>query len=90
MKKNEESFWVPLWREAFVALSLGWDMAIPIFGGVLLGYALDRWLATGHIFTLGLLVLGIGLSYYNLARFIRRVDKQAQQLKEDEKKEASR
>ena len=48
---------------------------MPIFGGVLLGYLLDRWLVTGYLFTLGLLMLGIGVGYYNVARFIRRVDR---------------
>jgi len=58
-------------------MSLGWDLAVPIFGGVLLGYQLDRWLATGYMFTLGLLILGIGVGYYNIARFIRRVDRRS-------------
>ena len=57
-------------------MSLGWDLAIPIFGGVLLGYALDRWLQTRYIFTMGLLFLGIAISYYNLARFIQRIDRE--------------
>ena len=57
-------------------MSLGWDLAVPIFGGVFLGHLLDRWLATGYTFTLGLLMLGIGVGYYNVARFIRRVDRQ--------------
>lgn len=65
--------WTTLWREALTALSLGWDLALPIFGGVLAGYWLDRWLGTGHVFTLGLLVLGVGIGYYNVARFIRRL-----------------
>ena len=74
MSRNEENgFWATLWRESLVAMSLGWDLAIPIFGGVLIGYLLDQWLATGPTFTLGLLVLGIVIGYYNLARFIRRV-----------------
>jgi F0F1-type ATP synthase assembly protein I len=68
--------WSSLWREAMVAMSLGWDLAVPIFGGVLLGYALDRWLQTRYIFTVGLLFLGIAISYYNLARFIRRIDRE--------------
>ncbi len=63
------------WREALRAMSLGWDLALPIFGGVLLGHLLDRWLGTGHIFTLGLLTLGIGVGYYNVVRFIRRIDR---------------
>jgi ATP synthase protein I len=77
-KKDDEGFSGPLWRETLVAMSLGWDLALPIFGGVLLGYLLDRWLGTGHVFTMGLLVLGIAIGYYNLARFIQRVDQRSQ------------
>lgn len=73
-KRDEENFWNQLWRDSLLAISAGWDLAIPIFGGVLLGYYLDRWLGTGHIFTLGLLMLGVGIGYYNLARLIRRLD----------------
>jgi F0F1-type ATP synthase assembly protein I len=73
-KKNDQDFWDTLWREAVAAMSLGWDLAVPIFGGVLLGHLLDRWLGTRYIFTLGLLVAGIGTGYYNVARFIRRFE----------------
>jgi F0F1-type ATP synthase assembly protein I len=84
--KNDQGFWGPLWREAVVAMSLGWDLAVPIFGGVLLGHFLDRWLGTGYVFTLGLLMLGIATGYYNVARFIRRVEARERQLaaQEDE------
>lgn len=90
-KKDDEGFSGPLWRETLVAISLGWDLALPIFGGVLLGYLLDRWLGTGHVFTMGLLVLGIAIGYYNLARFIQRVDQRDQRREaeaEDKEKEA--
>jgi ATP synthase protein I len=73
---EDNDTWPSLWREAMMAMSLGWDLAVPIFGGVLLGYALDRWLGTRYIFTVGLLFLGIAISYYNLARFIRRIDRE--------------
>ncbi|MBE0698377.1 MAG: AtpZ/AtpI family protein [Anaerolineaceae bacterium] len=91
-KKDKHGFWSSLWREAILATSLGWDLAVPIFGGTLIGYYLDRWLGTGHTFTLGLLFLGIIISYYNLWRFIRRVDRKAdaekaQEVEEEEQKE---
>lgn len=74
---NEENgAWRTLWRESLRALSLGWELAVPMFGGVLLGYWLDRWLQTGHVFTLGLLVLGIAIGYYNVAHFIHRLNRQ--------------
>ena len=52
-------------------MSLGWDLAVPIFGGVLLGYALDRHFGTGYVFTMGLLVLGVMVGAYNFGRRIR-------------------
>lgn len=74
-KNNKQEPGGASWQEALRAMSLGWDLALPIFGGVLLGHLLDRWLGTGHIFTLGLLTLGIGVGYYNVVRFIRRIDR---------------
>lgn len=67
------------WREALRASTLGWELALPIFGGVLAGYYLDRRLETGHVFTIGLLTLGLGASIYNLWRFIQRSDARREQ-----------
>lgn len=67
------------WQEALRATTLGWELALPIFGGVLAGYYLDRWLGMGHTFTLGLLMLGLGVSAYNLWRFIQRLDTRQKQ-----------
>jgi ATP synthase protein I len=87
-KSDEENgMWATLWREALTALSLGWDLALPIFGGVLAGYWLDRWLGTGHIFTLGLLVLGVAIGYYNVARFIQRLHRQSGQTNHQEEED---
>ncbi len=69
MKKNDRN----IWHEALAATSLGWDLALPVFGGVLLGHFLDRWLHTGYTLTLGLLMLGIVTGFYNVARAIHRV-----------------
>jgi ATP synthase protein I len=78
-KEPEASSRRDFWREALRATTLGWELALPIFGGVLAGYYLDRWLGTGHIFTLGLLVLGLGTSAYNIWRFIQRLDVRQEQ-----------
>lgn len=88
-KKDDREIWSSLWREAVLATTLGWDLALPIVGGTLIGYFLDRWLGTKHIFTLGLLVLGVAISYYNLWRFIRRLDRESgiEQASPDESKE---
>lgn len=80
-----------IWREALRATSLGWDLALPIFAGVLVGYVLDRALGTTYVFTLGLLFLGIGAGFYNVIRSIHRLDercrRQAAQRSKHEKEE---
>ena len=72
---GREPLFPSLLSEGFGVLTIGWDLGIPIVGGVLLGYTLDRWLGTGHTFTLGLLVLGVMGAYYNLSRVIRALDR---------------
>ena len=74
MKKNDRGDWKAAWRDALVAPSLGWDLALPIFGGVLLGHMLDRRLDTGYALTLGLLLLGVFTGFYNVARSIQRIE----------------
>lgn len=85
-KQPPSSSWLTLWREAFTAMSLGWELAVPIFAGVLLGHALDRWLATGHVFTLGLLGLGVYAGFYNLWRFHKRFEARERQSEHDGRK----
>lgn len=72
-----------LLREGTGVLSIGWDLAVPIFGGVLSGHFLDQWLSTRYTFTLGLLMLGVVIGYFNLSRLIRRLDQQDQQRKSE-------
>jgi F0F1-type ATP synthase assembly protein I len=76
-----------VWREALASTSLGWDLALPIFGGVLLGHLVDRWLGTGYVFTLGLLVLGIIAGYYNLLTFVQRLDRRDRRRDSEEETE---
>ena len=85
--KPDESFWGSLWREALLATTLGWELALPIFGGVLGGYFLDRWFGTGHVFTLGLLGLGVVTGYYSLYRHIQRIDKKSDPAKQQSEEE---
>ncbi len=66
-----------LWRGALRATSLGWELALPIFGGVLSGYLLDRLVGTRYVFTLSLLMLGIATGFYNVIRSIQRVDERS-------------
>jgi len=72
-----------IWREALRATSLGWDLALPIFGGVLVGYFLDRSLGTTYLFTLGFLLFGIGTGFYNVLRSIQRMDQRCRRQAAD-------
>jgi ATP synthase protein I len=62
------------WYIAARAMSLGWDLALPVFAGVLLGYGLDRRLETRPFFALGLMMLGVFVGFYNMLRSVRRVE----------------
>lgn len=85
MKERDAASKHGFWYEALRATTLGWELALPIFGGVLAGYYLDRWLETGHTFTLGLLMLGLGVSIYNVWRVVRRWEsRQNQETKPEE------
>ncbi len=70
---RSDGSWVALWRETLSAINLGWELALPIFGGVLAGHFLDRWLQMGYVFTLGLLMMGIAAGFYNIWRFTQRL-----------------
>lgn len=87
MKAPEPPPQPSFWHEALRATTLGWELAMPIFGGVLAGYYLDRWLGTGHIFTLGLLTLGVGAGFYNLWTVIQRMDRREQENTSDNEEE---
>ena len=50
--------------------SLGWELALPIFCGALLGYYLDKSLNTQYVLTIVLLLTGVFFGYYNLAKLI--------------------
>jgi F0F1-type ATP synthase assembly protein I len=83
--KEDEGRWAFLWRDAFRAINLGWELALPIFGGVLAGHYLDRWLGTGYTFTLGLLTLGVAAGFYNIWHFHRGMEAAEQQMKDKER-----
>jgi F0F1-type ATP synthase assembly protein I len=54
----------------FVKTSLGWELALPIFGGAFLGYQIDRFTSSSVPYTLIFILLGIAVGYYNLIRHI--------------------
>jgi F0F1-type ATP synthase assembly protein I len=85
-RKPKPPIFTGLWREALLAMTIGWEIALPIFAGVLLGQLLDRLLQTTYIFTIGLIFAGIAMGYYNLVRLIQRLQRQ-DRLKASKKKQ---
>ena len=51
--------------------TLGWELALPIFGGTLLGFHLDKMLELNYLLTFVLLIAGILVGYYNLVKLIQ-------------------
>ncbi|MCD4739072.1 MAG: AtpZ/AtpI family protein [Anaerolineae bacterium] len=79
--KSQRSWFHTFSGDALAATSLGWDLALPIFGGVLGGHFLDlRW-GTKPALTVGLLLLGILAGFLNIWRFVRRLEER-QRLEE--------
>ena len=84
---SDEQAWL---GEALRASTLGWELALPIFGGVLSGYFLDQRLGTRHIFTVGLLFLGVVVGFFSLWRYEQRLrarDRKRRAAKEQEASE---
>ena len=77
------------WLKDLNLTGIGWELALPIFGGVILGYTLDRFFNLKYILTLSFLFLGILMGYYSLYRYIElemlrtKVSKLSKQKKDD-------
>jgi predicted F0F1-ATPase subunit len=57
---------VRFWRQVARMTSIGWSTVLPIAGGVLLGHFLDQRTGSKYVWTIGLLVAGIMVAFYNL------------------------
>jgi F0F1-type ATP synthase assembly protein I len=68
-----ESSWHDRWPglSALWAVSIGWELVVPVGVGAVVGHTLDRRFGTGATVTIALLVLGVVVGYYNVVRFIR-------------------
>lgn len=63
-------------------LQVGIELVAGVVGGVLIGYALDRWLATAPLLLIVFFVLGAAAGTLNAYRWLRRFD--AAQVRRDE------
>jgi len=71
-------------RHIFSYLSLGWEFAIPIFLGVVIGYYLDQLLNTKYLLRITFLICGIAGGYLNLFRTIQRMNKKTPDKKNEQ------
>lgn len=51
--------------------TLGLELALPIFGGVLFGYYLDKVMPTKYLYTITFLLIGLVVGYYNIYKLIQ-------------------
>jgi F0F1-type ATP synthase assembly protein I len=63
--------WRAAWRDALRTTSLGWDLALPIAGGVWIGHVVDQRLQSGMVWTVALLFLGVVIGYANVLRSLQ-------------------
>ena len=69
---SQGTAWRTAWRDALRLTALGFDWAVPIGAGVVLGHFLDRHFQTGLRGTVVLLFLGAGVGYANVVRQLQR------------------
>jgi predicted F0F1-ATPase subunit len=65
-EQNQKRTWVKNINHT----TLGWELALPIFGGAFLGYLMDKHFNSHYIFTLSFIVFGIIAGYYSIYRII--------------------
>lgn len=53
-------------------IPLGWELAVPIAAGALIGHALDSRYQSSPVCTFLLLLLGAAAGFYNVLTLIRR------------------
>jgi len=70
MKTQDNKTKKQITHKGFSLTSLGWQLALPIFGGALLGYQLDRPSPNQFTFTLFFILFGIIVGYYNIYKII--------------------
>jgi predicted F0F1-ATPase subunit len=63
------------WKTALTYINLGWELALPIFLGVLFGNYFDKATNSKYHLTISFLVVGIALGYYNILRTIKKISK---------------
>ena len=60
------------WASGLWIIPLGWELAVPIVAGALLGHWLDNRYQSGPVWIILLLFLGAAAGFYNVWHLIRR------------------
>ncbi|MDP3998088.1 MAG: AtpZ/AtpI family protein [bacterium] len=63
-----------IWEVVRISSGLGLTIALPISGGTIFGFILDKNLNTGPILTLIFLVGGIFVAFFGVARKIKELN----------------
>jgi hypothetical protein len=63
---------VRFWKQVANMTSVGWSTVLPIAGGVLLGHWLDQRTGSEYVWTVGLLIGGIMVAFYNLYHILTK------------------
>ncbi len=61
-----------VWARGLWIIPLGWELAVPIAAGAVLGHRLDSRYQSSPVWTLVLLLLGAAAGFYNVWSLIRR------------------
>lgn len=69
------------------ASSIGWELALPIITGPVIGYFIDRYYQRGVFFTLIFLGIGLVVGLGNLIRFILQEYRQMRECEQEDKNE---
>lgn len=70
IKTKDNSTKKHTWHKGISLTSMGWQLALPIFGGAFLGYQLDKPSPNQFTYTLLFIVLGVIVGYYNIYKII--------------------
>jgi predicted F0F1-ATPase subunit len=86
-ERRSRAIWRAAWADAMRAMSLGWDLGLPICVGALIGNWLERRFGLDYSVTVGLVAFGLMVGLYNAGRTLSREIARDRFIAECEKEE---
>lgn len=71
-EKNRREENRSFWNNVGLFGAVGWSITVPMVLGLLIGRAIDGYLETRALYTIFLMLVGLGVGCYNVWRFILR------------------